>query len=580
MGNAFINRVKSKNYFSSPIMPPSKISTASRSKGVSMRGGRKTKKSNYYGKKKSAPTYYIPRATARYGLTMSRARNSYAPSVSKASNSIPKYTLAVVRPFSDNAIGAKVPDMNSMPSATSFSREIVSPKLNQSGYSFTAYRFQHTCTTINGTPASGQQAVWPVIGASFVTPSTAYGLDGLNYTATPNGSANGFATQDPCYQSMVANYLDTRTVACGIRVQCNLPALTACGFIHIACVPEDMLGSAWQYPTTFAAMERAPFYQKVPLANLINNQANINLPIMDQGAWRYRNTALLPSNVGASFVQSTTAASGGGTTPVQVTQQGTASLSGTATVTFGVPFIGQPVVQLTAQVANDTGVEDITITPGTVSATGFSCSSDYDNGGSTAVADSNLNFNWTATGYMTPANYALYTPDGGEALTVQNIQLSTIPGIETTYGWGACIVALEMGAFAPNGTQTVASTSPIEVEVIRHYEAIPNDNVGNIITGTAAERHSDAVLTGTKNVQSMTGAIQIDPDSGGDGGSSVSPSFADKIRACTNWAADVASAMHPVASVVVQGVRGMQSYIRGRQARGYAYRKVVVQRTD
>lgn len=565
-------------------MPPSKISTASRSKGVSMRGGRKTKKSNYYGKKKSAPTYYIPRATARYGLTMSRARNSYAPSVSKASNSIPKYTLAVVRPFSDNAIGAKVPDMNSMPSATSFSREIVSPKLNQSGYSFTAYRFQHTCTTINGTSSTGMSAAWPSIGSSFTNPATggdSYGLEGLNYTATPNG--RGYATQDPCYQSMIANYLDTRTVACGIRVQCNLPALTACGFIHIACVPEDMLGTTWQYPTTFAAMERAPFYQKVPLANLINNQANINLPIMDQGAWRYRNTGLLPSNVGQSFIASTTAATGGGTAPVQVTQSGSSTLSnGVGTVTFGVPFISQPVVTANLQGPNDTVVQDITILTGSITNTGFQITADGDAGGMNVVANApdGQVYNWTAVGYMTPANYALYTPDGGEALTVQNIQLSTIPGIETTYGWGACIVALEMGAFAPNGTQTVAQTSPIEVEVIRHYEAIPNDNVGNIITGTAAERHSDAVLTGTKNVQSMTGAIQIDPDSGGDGGSSISPSFADKIRACTNWAADVASAMHPVASVVVQGVRGMQSYIRGRQARGYAYRKIVVKRTD
>lgn len=403
-----------------------------------------------------------------------------------------------------------------------------------------AVRFQHTLTAVSGTlpiatvANANVTAYWPPMGQSWISTAYPYGLT----------SSAGQPQQDPAITSMMANYLDVRTVACSARIQCTQAALNAQGFIHLACVPEDMQGStiaSWSYPSSFSAMERAPFYQKVPLASLINNSATIALPIMDEGAWRYRNCNLLPSAVGSNFLQVNSTAS---TLPVQVTQTGLNSNStGQFTITFAYAFSTAPVV-----VANYVGqyTGDVTIEVANITATGFTAQAVFDAGGSSAAVISATGFDWEATGSMTPANAALYYASVGQEVPAQisNYTSATIPGIETSYGWGALIIAME-------NVGTGDKYSPIEVEVIRHYEAIPNDAVGNVITGSKAAPSCPEVLQLNKAVQGEAGPVAILPDAGLDTGNERG--FVSTVQSCAQWVSGVSgalSAFHPALSVV------------------------------
>lgn len=437
--------------------------------------------------------------------------------------------------------------MNAIPSATSFSREILNPTTNASGFLCTAHRFQQSLTTVNGTFPSGTTAGWPLVGTS-------------NFGSTPlNGIAG--VQQDPALASMAANYLDVRTVACSIRVQCILSALNAQGFIHMAIVPEDLSGAAnWQYPTTFSAMERAPFYQKVPLANLINNTPTIALPIMDEGAWRYRNTSLLPTQVGQSFLQTFPASTSG---QVQVTMTGVAQSSSTGftTVVFPYPFntaatsIG-PQVVLTDVGGNSN--QSISPLVGAISNTQFTFQVTFANSTSSIVTDGTFNVEWEATGNMTPANAQAYYASIGSAalLSAANVQSVTVPGIETSYGWGVCIIAIENAG-------TAAGVSPIEIEVIRHYEAIPNDVNGTVVTATKAAPNCPEILTLNKAVQDECGPIAIMSDTGidnnpGGGG------FMANFQKCASWVSGVTGAMsglHPALSVISMATGAMAGVI-------------------
>jgi len=363
------------------------------------------------------------------------------------------------------------------------------------------------------------------------------------------GLTAALTQQDPAFASMVSNYLDVRTVACSVRVQCTIAALNAQGFVHMACVPEDMqavnggIAGSWNYPTSLASMERAPFYQKVPLASLINNSATIALPVMDEGAWRYRNTSLVPSQVGNSFLAVNGTPS---TLPVQVTMTGTGNTSsGTGTVTFPFAFAANPVVICTVNsIENATQSYEITVP--TITTTTFTANCVYEGGSAVTIYNASTPFYWEATGSMTPANAALYYASVGQEVPAQisNYSPATIPGIETTYGWGVCIIALE-------NTGTAANVSPIEVEIIRHYEAIPNDNNGNVITGTKPAPYCPEVMQFNKAVQQETGPVSMLSDTGLDvkneGG------FVATCQRCAQWVSGVSgslSAFHPALGVV------------------------------
>jgi len=442
--------------------------------------------------------------------------------------------------------------MNAMPSATSFSREVISPATNGFGFGMSAYRFQQTLTAVNGTVATlNNTAQWPQIGqSSQVGASSGYGI--ALYPAVQ---------QDPAISSMTSNYLDVRTVACSARIQCTLPALTAQGFVHIACVPEDLAsGPLYPYPTTLAAMERAPFYQKLPLANLINNTPTIALPIMDEGAWRYRTTSLAPAQIGQSFVST----AGGSGANVQMVITGTGTTAVGAITTVGLPpFVSPPAV--VAQITGDTNgaseaeAEVYGITNNSFTIISPTLTNAF------PPSDQAWGFDYTAIGYMTAANAAAYYSGAGVGapLTTSSFGSTIIPGIETTYGWGVLIIALE-------NTGTTNGISPIEVEIIRHYEAIPSDSLGTVVTGTKAAPNCPEVLTVNKAVQDANGPISVLPDSGldTDNDSGFVAAFQDAARWVSGVTGMVGS-FHPALGVIsgVTGAMGSANLNRGTKRR-------------
>lgn len=96
-------------------MPPSRISTSSRSRTVSLRGGsarrtttRRTTVAPRSGYRRYAPNSYVQRRTARYGLAANRRMSSWTPSVSRATINVPQFVMAQGDAFNHKVEGVKV----------------------------------------------------------------------------------------------------------------------------------------------------------------------------------------------------------------------------------------------------------------------------------------------------------------------------------------------------------------------------------------------------------------------------------------------------------------------------------------
>jgi hypothetical protein len=86
-----------------------------------------------------------------------------------------------------------------------------------------------------------------------------------------------------------ANYNLLRTVAFGIKIETRQSAFNAAGFLHIALVPEQLEGSTnFAYPTSVSGMEYAPYYRRIPIADLIEDEITVCGKYTDPGtAFRY-----------------------------------------------------------------------------------------------------------------------------------------------------------------------------------------------------------------------------------------------------------------------------------------------------
>ena len=457
---------------------------------------------------------------------------------------MPQYSIANADAFDSRAEGAKVPDMSMVPSATSWSRDVTTIAANSKGVAYWAFRAQPSAVAINGTSQEGTvQAAYP------------YPQWPADYGVGPGGNS------DPAYASMVSNYMDVRTVAMAIKLQCIQPALTAQGFVHIAVVPEDMSAKTWSYPqngtgSPFPAMERAPYYQKFPVANLINNTVQVQCPIMDEGAFRYRYTGQGPASVagleklelnidteGISEAQVDAAIEandnppfksiiGGGLRPMYWAGTVKTQYTAPSHVNFPVPFDTPPAVQIQRQdfSATNGSQADPSRVDGVVynvTNTGFDCYSVY--GGSPGSDQ----FNWIAIGR--PPRGLISGSDATVAAT-----LAANSSIETTFGWCAIIVALE---------GVTPGANCLEVEAIRHYEGIPSETVGNIITATAAAPFSSLVTGATKAMQQAIGPFTNQDD--GSGGRLLSGA----LNALYTGATAVAGAVSPGAAFAMSALR-------------------------
>lgn len=226
---------------------------------IQMNKKQQNKKRTVKRAKQSTSTALVVRPKAAPAMQGGRVKTK-----SEGSAGLPPFTMAQLNPFAPQAFGAKVPDEATMPSATAFSRDLVpisiGVTLAGAGYVF---RFGSQ---------DGFVPLSPVTSVQWSSPTFASATDVGNSAA------------------LAANFAALRTVAFGIKLMTRQSAFTASGYVHIALVPE-VIGAnntTFLYPTTVGLMQYSPYYRKIPIADLIEDEIIVCGKYTDVGtAFRY-----------------------------------------------------------------------------------------------------------------------------------------------------------------------------------------------------------------------------------------------------------------------------------------------------
>lgn len=176
-------------------------------------------------------------------------------------NALPKFLIAQVDPFCPQAMGVKVPDEANMPSATAFSRDLQTFTTGAAGGQGFVFRYNSGSAIVPTVPATS--TTWSYIAA-------------FGGVATVSNNA-----------ALVQNFQLIRTVAFGIKIETRQSAFNASGFVHVALVPDDLFGTTYTYPTSVSQMEYAPYYRRIPIADLIEDEITVNGKYTDNTAFRY-----------------------------------------------------------------------------------------------------------------------------------------------------------------------------------------------------------------------------------------------------------------------------------------------------
>lgn len=200
-----------------------------------------------------------------------------------------RFALAQLDPFEPRAVGAKVPDSNTMPSLANCDTDIVPFNApTQGGYLVGA-------------------AFAPAYNSSVLT-STDVGQGNLSWgTAYQYGRRN--ATNVNAAMEAI------RPVAHAIRISSGIAPTQATGFVHIGISVESYNNTAanafFEYPTTIAQMAGLAFYKRVTLASLTQSPLTIINKWIDDTGFRYSdpratyvNSAGAPFNTQLHFQQS------------------------------------------------------------------------------------------------------------------------------------------------------------------------------------------------------------------------------------------------------------------------------------
>jgi len=184
-----------------------------------------------------------------------------------------KFALAQLDPFHPLALGAKIPDTNTMPSIANASQDQVAAPLATTGF-MTGFAFRpfYSYATIAATPASATQVTW---GA--------------------NVAANASNRRD--YTAFVAQMEACRPVAHAVRLVSQLAPTSATGFVHIGLSTESYYGNAsstWQFPTTVNEMTGLSFYKRVTLASLTQSPLTVINKWIDERGFQYHDPSQVP----------------------------------------------------------------------------------------------------------------------------------------------------------------------------------------------------------------------------------------------------------------------------------------------
>jgi len=180
-----------------------------------------------------------------------------------------KFALAQLDPFHPLAVGAKIPDSNTMPSIANCSVDQVSCPVATSNF-MTGFAFRpfYNSAVINATPVDAATVNW---GALLATNA----LNRRDITA--------FKTA----------FEATRSVAHAIRVCSQLAPTAATGFVHIGLSVEsyhNATTATWQFPTTVNEMVGLAFYKRVTLASLTQSPLTVINKWIDDRAFQYQDS--------------------------------------------------------------------------------------------------------------------------------------------------------------------------------------------------------------------------------------------------------------------------------------------------
>lgn len=219
--------------------------------------GKSSKPNQQNGSTMSRALVLRARPSAPLVASRQAPRNRPAARATSGKLALPQFTIAQIDPFCPEAFGAKVPDDATAPSSVAFSRDFYSISTAASGGAGFVFRYH---------PGSASQTLTPVTSGSW-TPGAVLGV------------GNGLA--------LSANFNGTRTVAYGVKLTTRQSAFSAAGFVHVALIPDNRSSTAPGFPSTLAAMEYAPYYKRVPLADLIEDEILICGKYTDHTAFRY-----------------------------------------------------------------------------------------------------------------------------------------------------------------------------------------------------------------------------------------------------------------------------------------------------
>jgi len=200
-----------------------------------------------------------------------------------------KFALAQLDPFEPRALGAKVPDSNSIPSLANADTDQVSiPTI--AGQNIRAMAFWPTYTDavllsgyITATPNVLEWGQTATAGLTVATLS-----DRRNTT------------------NVVAAIEGIRPVAHAIRISSSLASTTATGFVHVGLATESRLTTVsgqWELPRTVAEMTGLAYYKRFTISSLTQSPITVINKWIDDTAFRYNTPTSrnIPTTTGGSM---------------------------------------------------------------------------------------------------------------------------------------------------------------------------------------------------------------------------------------------------------------------------------------
>jgi len=176
-----------------------------------------------------------------------------------------RFALAQLDPFEPRAVGAKIPDSNTMPSLANVDTDIVA---------FNAPATTGFLVAAAFAPSYGS-AVWTSTDVSA--------------SAVAWGSSSNQPRRNRT--NVVASLEAIRPVAHAIRISSGLAPTSATGFVHIGISVESRVNTAlvtnYEYPTTVNQMAGLAFYKRVTLASLTQSPLTIINKWIDDTGFRY-----------------------------------------------------------------------------------------------------------------------------------------------------------------------------------------------------------------------------------------------------------------------------------------------------